>query len=96
MRMLSKNPSGQVEALTGASSTPSPSRRIETSLPSNRSSFGIVTDCERPLVNNVVFIIGLYLNGCRQATDIVQNQARGGAVNRIAMGREMVEPDLVV
>jgi hypothetical protein len=60
MRMLSKNPSGQVEALTGTKSTPSPKRRIETTLPSNLSSLGILTACERPFVNKVVVIAGIY------------------------------------
>lgn len=59
IRMLLKNPSGQVEDLIGTSSTPLPIRRIETSRPSNLSSLGILTACERPFANNVVVIAGL-------------------------------------
>lgn len=66
--MLSKNPSGHDEAFTGTSSTPSPKRRIETSLPSNRSSFGILTACDRPLVNKVVVIAGIYPLDCSRST----------------------------
>jgi hypothetical protein len=57
--MLSKNPSGQVEALTGTNSTPSARRRIETLRPSNLSSFGILTACDRQFVNNVIVLAGI-------------------------------------
>lgn len=57
MQIRLKNPFGHVEALSGSSTTASPSRRMATSRPEKRYSFGRRTACDLPFINSFAVIM---------------------------------------